>query len=87
MKTDARLVNGHPVREEDFELFALGVLANEESSSIKAHIDSCLECTRKLAEACGCIALLSLVAPEQKPPAVVKQRLLEKIRAGNIELR
>ncbi|MGH9864847.1 MAG: anti-sigma factor [Candidatus Acidiferrales bacterium] len=75
------MTNGHPIREEEFELFALGVIAGEESASILAHLDSCPECARKLAEARGRIALLSFAAPEQNPPGVVRQRLLEKVRA------
>lgn len=74
-------MNGHPIREEDFELYALGVLAEEERQPIQAHIVSCPECSRKLAEARGHIALLALAAPEQQPPAGARQRLLEKIRA------
>lgn len=86
-ETDARVTNGHPIREEDFELFALGGFASDEWAHIQAHIDSCPECTRKLAEARGRIALLPLAAPKQNPPAAVKRRLLEKIRAENFELR
>jgi anti-sigma-K factor RskA len=75
------VTNGHPIRAEEFELFALDIFPGEESASIQAHIDSCPECARKLAEARGRIALLALAAPEQNPPTVVKQRLLEKVRA------
>ncbi|HEV2224241.1 MAG TPA: anti-sigma factor [Candidatus Acidoferrales bacterium] len=74
------MTNGHPIRAEEFELFALGVFPGEESASIQAHIDSCPECARRLAEARGRVALLALAAPEQNPPTVVKQRLLEKVR-------
>lgn len=75
------MTNGHPIRAEEFELFALGVLPGEERTPIQAHIDSCPECARKLAEARGRIALLSLAAPQQSPPMLAKQRLLEKVRA------
>ncbi|HVA71825.1 MAG TPA: anti-sigma factor [Candidatus Limnocylindrales bacterium] len=75
------MTNGHPIREDEFELFALGVIAGEECASIQAHIDACPECARKLAEARGRVALLSLAAPQQNPPAALKQRLLETIRA------
>ena len=75
------MTNGHPIRAEEFELFALGVFPGEERALIQAHIDSCPECARKLAEARGRIALLSLAAPQQSPPTLAKQRLLEKVRA------
>ena len=75
------MTNGHPIRNEEFELFALGVFAGEESAPIQAHIDSCAECARRLDEARGRIALLALSAPEKNPPAAAKQRLLEKVRA------
>ena len=75
------MTNGHPIRAEEFDLFALGVFPSEESASIQAHINSCPECARKLAEARGRIALLALAAPPQSPSTVVKQRLLAKVRA------
>lgn len=75
------MTNGHPIRAEEFELFALGVFPSEESASIQAHVNSCPECGRKLAEARGRIALLALAAPRQSPSTVVKQRLLAKVRA------
>ncbi|MHB8525423.1 MAG: anti-sigma factor [Candidatus Acidiferrales bacterium] len=74
------MTNGHPIREEELELFALGVIAGEDCAAIRAHVNTCPECARKLAEARGRIALLALAAPEQNPPSMVKQRLLEKIR-------
>lgn len=79
------MTNGHPIREEEFELFALGVFAPDERTSIQAHVDACPECARKVAEARGRIALLSLAAPEQNPSPLVKQRLLEKFREERSE--
>ena len=78
------MTNGHPYREEDFDLYALGVLEGDERSGIESHIASCPDCTRKLAEARGRIALLSLSVPPQEPPLAVRQRLLAQIRAYQI---
>ncbi len=78
------MTNGHPYREEDFDLYALGVLEGDERSGIESHVASCAECAQRLAEARGRISLLSLSAPPQEPSLAVRQRLLDKIRAERI---
>jgi anti-sigma-K factor RskA len=74
-------MNGHPTREEDFDLYALGTLEGDEKRAIESHLAGCSDCTRKLAEAQGRIALLALAAPPAAPSAAVKQRLMSQIRA------
>ncbi|HKV03972.1 MAG TPA: anti-sigma factor [Candidatus Acidoferrales bacterium] len=74
-------MNGHPARDEDFDLYALGALEGDEKRAIESHIASCAECERKLAEARGRIAPLALAAPEVAPSAAVKRRLMRQIRA------
>jgi anti-sigma-K factor RskA len=72
----------HPSREEDFDLYALGVLEGEERSAIEAHMSACAECARKLADAQGRIALLALAAPQAEPSPEVKQRLLRRVHGS-----
>jgi anti-sigma-K factor RskA len=74
-------MNAHPTREEDFDLYALGALEGDEKLAIESHIVSCATCAEKLAEARGRIALLALAAPQVAPPAAVKQRLMQQVRA------
>jgi anti-sigma-K factor RskA len=74
-------MNGHPQHEEDFDLYALGVLEGEERKSLEAHIAGCAACSAKLAEARGRVALLALAAKPLAPPAAVKNRLIEQVRA------
>lgn len=74
----------HPIREEDLELLALGVLGGEECQEMRAHLLSCEECARRLAEARGRVALFSLAASSQDPPPVARERLLDKIRSVEI---
>jgi len=76
-------MNGHPTREEDFDLYALGALEGEEKQAIESHLAGCRDCARKLAEAQGRIALLALAAPPTPPSAAVKQRLMSQIRADS----
>lgn len=78
------MTNEHPYREEDFELLTLGVLEDAEREGIELHVAACAACERKLAEARGRIALLALTAEPQTPPAAVKQRLMEQIRAERV---
>jgi anti-sigma-K factor RskA len=74
-------MSGHPQHEEDFDLYALGVLEGDEQKSLEAHIDGCDACAAKLAEARGRVSLLALAAKAMTPPAAVKNRLIEQVRA------
>ena len=74
------MTNGHPTRDEDFDLLALGALEGEEKQALEAHVASCADCARKLAEARGRVAMLSLAAPPVAPSAAVKQRLMAQVR-------
>jgi anti-sigma-K factor RskA len=74
----------HPIRTEDLELLALGVLDGEECKTFRAHISSCAECARNFAEAQGRVALFALAAPPQNPSLAARERLLETIRAEKI---
>lgn len=73
-------MNGHPTREEDFDLYALGVLEGDDKRAFETHLDSCPECAQKLAEARGRVALLALAAPPVAPSPAVKLRLMKQVR-------
>jgi len=75
------VTNEHPYREEDFDLYTLGVLEGDELRGIESHVNSCAACSQKVAEARGRIALLAFSAAPQEPPLAVRQRLLAKVRA------
>jgi anti-sigma-K factor RskA len=74
-------MSGHPTRDEDFDLYALGALEGAERQALESHVAFCLGCAQKLADARGRIALLAFAVPQAKAPATVKERLLEQIRA------
>ncbi|MGH9683805.1 MAG: anti-sigma factor [Candidatus Acidiferrales bacterium] len=76
-------MNGHPTREEDFDLYVLGALEGAEKQAIETHVSSCADCARKLAEARGRIALLALAAPETAPSPRVKERLMQQVHASS----
>jgi anti-sigma-K factor RskA len=73
-------MNGHPTREEDFDLYTLGALEGDEKELFEEHLRGCPECTRKLAEARGRCALLALAAPQQPPDPRAKERLMQRVR-------
>lgn len=75
------MANGHPTREEDFDLYALGALEGDEKQAIESHVASCAACARKLAEARGRIAMLSFAAPRAEAPSRAKAQLIDVIRA------
>lgn len=76
-------MNGHPQFDDDFDLYALGVLEPEEKLAIESHVKDCASCMKKLAEARGRIALLAATVPSVNTPAHVKQRLMARVRAAN----
>ncbi len=76
------LMNNHPTREEDFDLYALGALEGDEKLAIESHISTCADCARKLAEAQGRISLLALSVPQSDPSPIVKERLMAQIHAS-----
>jgi anti-sigma-K factor RskA len=71
----------HPKHEEDFDLYALGALEGDEKSAIESHVTSCADCTRKLAEARGRVALLAFSAPPVAPSPGVKEHLMRQLHA------
>src|SRR5690348_2759460 len=74
-------MNDHPTRDEDFDLYALGVLEGAEKQALESHIAFCLGCAQKVADARGRIAMLALAAPPARVPAIAQERLLRQIRA------
>lgn len=75
-------MNAHPIREEDFDLYALGALDADEKLTIESHISACADCAHKLAEAQARISLLALAAPKADPSPAVKERLMAQVRAS-----
>jgi anti-sigma-K factor RskA len=75
-------MNGHPAREEDFDLYALGALEGDEKRAIESHVAGCAGCARKLAEARRRIAMLALSAPQVAPSPAAKEQLLQRIHAA-----
>ncbi len=71
----------HPIRPEDFDLYALGALDASERQALESHVASCAECAAQLAEARGRIALLAFAAPRTEPSPGVKERLMRQIVA------
>lgn len=72
-------MNDHP-QIEDLDLYLLGGLEGEEKHALEAHLSTCGDCRRKLAEARGLLALVSGAAPALVPPAGARQRILESVR-------
>jgi anti-sigma-K factor RskA len=73
------VINGHPTREEDFDLYALGALEGDEKRAIETHLADCAPCGEKLAQAQGRMAMIALAAPYAPPPAGVKEKLMRQI--------
>lgn len=78
------MTNGHPTREEDFDLYALGALDADEKRAIESHLAACAACARKLAEARGRIAMIGLAVPGAEPSPRVREQLLAHVRASSV---
>jgi anti-sigma-K factor RskA len=74
-------MNGHPTREQDFDLYALGALEGDEKAAIGNHVATCASCAEKLADARGRLALLALAAPAVAPSPSVRARLMNQVRS------
>jgi anti-sigma-K factor RskA len=72
-------MNGHP-QPEELDLLALGALDPVERQPLEAHVRVCAECQRRLEEARGRLALLSLTAPAETPSPRVRPQLLDRIK-------
>ncbi len=77
------MTNGHPNREEDFDLYALGALEGDEKRAIESHVAGCASCAGKLAEAQGQMAMSGLSAPPDAPPSGVKEKLMRRVATTN----
>ena len=73
-------MSGHPQFEEDFELYAIGVLDSDEKTALDSHLPGCAECRSKLDEARARMAMMALAAPQVEPPAGARERLIERFR-------
>jgi len=72
-------MNGHPQFDEDFDLYALGALDAQERAGMQSHLEGCIACSEKLAEARRRLALAALSVPEVRPPEHIKRRLMDRI--------
>ena len=75
----------HSQFEEDFELYAIGVLDGSEKTEFEAQLADSAESRAKLAAARGRLALLALAAPSVTPPLEVRERILESFKARNAQ--
>lgn len=63
-------------------LHALDALSAEESAAYERHLTECSVCAREVASLRDAAAQLFVLAPQAAPPASLKDRLIERIRAG-----
>lgn len=72
--TDCKLL------QEQYDLFALGVLEGEEHAEVIAHLEQgCERCTPGVEQARARVAHLALAAPAVEPPAAVRASLLAAV--------
>lgn len=69
----------HAQYAEDLALYAVGALDPAEDSELQAHLHSCSECQKELADLRGDAAMLALAVVGPAPPQRARQRLMEAI--------
>jgi anti-sigma-K factor RskA len=72
---------GHEDYKELLALEAAGALAPDESRALAGHLASCEECRRELAELRDTAAALLYTVAPVAPPAHLRSRVLEQVRA------
>jgi anti-sigma-K factor RskA len=72
-------VSEHPQFDEDFDLYALGVLEGDDKEALELHLAFCEDCTRRLEAARGRGAVLALAALAQVPRPELRARLLRRV--------
>ena len=75
--------NGHNTQEE-LASYAMQNLPVEESASIGAHLQTCVECRTELAQVCGDLALLGLAVEQQPLPDGARDRFLQRIASSPV---
>lgn len=70
----------HPIREDELDAYALGVLDAAEEQAVEQHLATCATCARSLETARGRVAVLALAAEQVAPPPAVKERLMQSVR-------
>lgn len=63
---------------EQIPAYALGALDAEDVLQIRAHIERCAACRAELLAYQNAASMLALAAPQQEPPAGLKQQIMKK---------
>lgn len=67
------------LEQEDLALFAMQLLAPQESAAIALHVDHCTDCRNELAGIQGDLAVYAHTVELQSPPALARERLLKQV--------
>jgi hypothetical protein len=75
------MMHDEHIPQEDLVLYAMQAMQSHELDAVRAHLDTCSECRRALAEVNGDLALVAM-GVEQKPlPEGARQRFITRITA------
>ena len=72
---------GHDELRDDIAAYALGALEEPEAERLRAHLERCDECQRRLRWLEPAVELLPRTVEQLEPPARVRETLLETVRA------
>jgi len=71
-----------------YDEYALGVLEGEERAELEQHLSqACPKCIPGVAEARGFVSHLTLAAPDAEPPAELRAKIMDAIKASGDALR
>ncbi len=71
----------HERYRDDLAAYALGALSDHESDQLRDHLESCEDCRRQLRWLRPAVDLLPGAVTQVEPPATLRSRLVETVRA------
>jgi len=74
------LTYGKHIAEEELSLYAVRSLALERNTEVQRHLDTCIQCRGRFAEAISGISLLTLTASPEAPASEATEFLLSRIK-------
>jgi anti-sigma factor RsiW len=71
---------GHDELRDDLAAYALGALEEPEAERLRAHLEGCEECRRRLRWLEPAVDILPRTVEQLEPPARLREALLETVR-------
>lgn len=75
------MTDGQHIPQEDLALYAMHSLTPAEDAVLQAHLHTCADCRRELAEVHGDLGAIALSVDQQPLPAGARERFMARVQA------